>query len=61
VRRAFVALCLDNLVMILRLFTDKLEVSGGLDIGSQLSAARRRARLGKATTSADEDDPAGYD
>jgi hypothetical protein len=29
----------------LRLFTDKLEVSGGLDMASQLSTARRRARI----------------
>jgi hypothetical protein len=31
----------------LRLFTDKLEMSGGLDIAFQLTAARRRARSGK--------------
>jgi hypothetical protein len=37
---------LEKLGKNLRLFTDKLEVSGGLDIGAQLSAARRRARMG---------------
>ncbi len=36
---------LEKLGKNLRLFTDKVEVSGGLDIASQLSAARRRARL----------------
>ena len=37
---------LEKLGKNLRLFTDKLEVSGGLDIGAQLSAARKRARIG---------------
>jgi hypothetical protein len=36
---------LEKLGKNLRLFTDKMEVSGGLDIATQLSAARRRARL----------------
>jgi hypothetical protein len=36
---------LEKLGKNLRLFTDKVEVSGGLDIGAQLSAARRRARI----------------
>jgi phage terminase small subunit len=35
---------LEKLGKNLRLFTDKLEMSGGLDIGAQLSAARRRVR-----------------
>jgi len=33
----------------LRLFNDKLEVSGGLDMASQLSAARRQARIAADT------------
>lgn len=41
---------LDKLGKNLRLFTDKLEVSGGLDIASQLTAARRRARMEKEPT-----------
>jgi hypothetical protein len=35
---------LEKLGKNLKLFTDKLEMSGGLDIATQLSAARRRAR-----------------
>jgi hypothetical protein len=38
---------LEKLGKNLRLFTEKLEVSGGLDIAAQLSAARRWARFGK--------------
>jgi hypothetical protein len=38
---------LEKLGKNLRLFTDKLEVSGGPDIASKLSAARRRARTDK--------------
>jgi hypothetical protein len=38
---------LEKLGKNLRLFTDKLEMSGGLDIASNLSSARRRARLEK--------------
>jgi phage terminase small subunit len=45
---------LEKLGKHLKLFTDKIEVSGGLDIGSQLSAARRRARLGKDKSDRDE-------
>jgi phage terminase small subunit len=47
---------LEKLGKNLKLFTDKLEMSGGLDIASQLSAARRRAKLGKDP--ADEADAA---
>jgi phage terminase small subunit len=36
---------LEKLGKNLKLFTDKLEMRGGLDIGAQLSAARRRARM----------------
>jgi phage terminase small subunit len=36
---------LEKLGKNLRLFAEKLEVSGGLDIASQLTAARRRARM----------------
>jgi hypothetical protein len=36
---------LEKLGKNLKLFTEKLEVSGGLDIGAQLSAAWRRARM----------------
>jgi phage terminase small subunit len=45
---------LEKLGKNLRLFTDKLEVSGGLDIAMELSAARRRARLGKDELDRDE-------
>jgi phage terminase small subunit len=38
---------LEKLGKNLKLFTDKMEMSGGLDIASNLSAARRRARLKK--------------
>jgi hypothetical protein len=44
---------LEKLGKNLRLFTDKLEVSGGLDIASQLSAARRRARIDRNETCED--------
>jgi hypothetical protein len=47
---------LDKLGRNLRLFTDKLEVSGGLDIASQLTAARRRAKLNKDRLDVDEDE-----
>lgn len=40
---------LKNLGKYLRLFNGKLEVSGGLDMVSQLSAARRRARIAADT------------
>jgi phage terminase small subunit len=36
---------LEKLGKNLKLFTDKLEMSGGLDIASRLTAARRRAKL----------------
>lgn len=36
---------LEKLGKNLKLFTDKLEMSSELDIGAQLSAVRRRARL----------------
>jgi hypothetical protein len=39
----------------LRLFTDKLEMSGELDIASHLAAARRRARLISGKVHGDED------
>jgi hypothetical protein len=45
---------LEKLGQNLRLFTDKLEVSGGLDIASQLTAARRRARMTPDKAGADE-------
>jgi hypothetical protein len=35
-------------------FTKKLEVSGGLDIASQLPTAHRRTRLGQAASDPDE-------
>jgi phage terminase small subunit len=38
---------LEKLGKHLKLFTEKVEVSGGLDIASQLTAARRRARMEK--------------
>ncbi len=38
---------LEKLGKNLKLFTEKVEMSGGLDIGAHLSAARRRARLEK--------------
>jgi phage terminase small subunit len=38
---------LEKLGKNLRLFTDRVEVSGGLDIALQLTAARRRARMAK--------------
>jgi phage terminase small subunit len=41
---------LEKLGKNLRLFTDRVEVSGGLDIALQLTAARRRARLEKEPT-----------
>ena len=41
---------LEKLGKNLRLFADRVEVSGGLDIASNLSAARRRARLEKKET-----------
>jgi phage terminase small subunit len=47
---------LEKLGKNLRLFTDKLEVSGGLDIASQLSTARRRARAAAGTVGADENE-----
>jgi hypothetical protein len=47
---------LDKLGRNLRLFTNKLEVSGGLDIASQLTAARRRAKLNKDRSDVDEDE-----
>jgi phage terminase small subunit len=49
---------LEKLGKNLRLFTDKVEVSGGLDIASQLTAARRRARLGPADVDEGVDDAA---
>jgi phage terminase small subunit len=45
---------LEKLGKNLKLFTEKLEVSGGLDIGSQLSAARRRARMSMGSVGEDE-------
>jgi hypothetical protein len=50
---------LEKLGKNLKLFSDKLEVSGGLDIGSQLTAARRRARLGKDKSDMDEAEEVG--
>jgi hypothetical protein len=38
---------LEKLGKNLRLFADRVEVSGGLDIATQLATARRRARLDK--------------
>ena len=54
---------LEKLGKNLRLFTDKLEVSGGLDIASHLSAARRRARMetGSIETAENEEDAAAQD
>jgi hypothetical protein len=46
---------LEKLGKNLRLFTDKVEVSGGLDIASQLSAARRRARISSDTADRNEE------
>jgi hypothetical protein len=46
---------LEKLGKNLKLFTDKLEMSGGLDIGAQLSAARRRARMAADEVHEDED------
>src|SRR3712207_2744004 len=40
---------LEKLGKNLKLFTGKLEMSGGLGIGAQLSAARRRARMSKGS------------
>jgi hypothetical protein len=40
---------LEKLRKNLHLFTEKVEVSGGLDIALQLTAARRRARLDSGT------------
>ncbi|MBA1159370.1 terminase small subunit [Microvirga mediterraneensis] len=45
---------LEKLGKNLKLFTDKMELNGSLDIGSALQAARRRARL--RNTSADMSD-----
>jgi hypothetical protein len=42
----------------LRLFTDKLKVSGEPDIASQLSAARRRARMGRTAAASEDDEDA---
>jgi phage terminase small subunit len=47
---------LEKLGKNLKLFTEKVEMSGGLDIASNLSAARRRARLGKEMADAEEDE-----
>ncbi|MGF9763929.1 hypothetical protein AAII07_53335 [Microvirga sp. 0TCS3.31] len=47
---------LEKLGNNLKLFTDKLEVSGGLDIASQLSPARRRARMDAGAAGADENE-----
>ncbi|WP_404289683.1 terminase small subunit [Microvirga sp. RSM25] len=47
---------LEKLGKNLKLFTDKLEMSGGLDIGAQLTAARRRARIAADTIRTDEND-----
>jgi phage terminase small subunit len=41
---------LEKLGKNLKLFTEKVEMSGGLDIASQLTAARRRARMEKEPT-----------
>jgi phage terminase small subunit len=39
----------------LKLFTDKMEMSGGLDIASSLTAARRRARMPSSKIEPEED------
>jgi phage terminase small subunit len=49
---------LEKLGKNLRLFTDKIEVSGGLDIASRLSAARRRARIGRTAAASEDDEDA---
>jgi hypothetical protein len=41
---------LEKLGKHLKLFTNRVELNGGLDIASNLSAARRRARLEKEPT-----------
>jgi phage terminase small subunit len=45
---------LEKLGKNLKLFTEKVEVSGGLDIASQLTAARRRARMTPDKAEADK-------
>jgi phage terminase small subunit len=46
---------LEKLGKNLRLFADRVEVSGGLDIASQLTAARRRARIHEDAVGTDDD------
>jgi phage terminase small subunit len=49
---------LEKLGKNLKLFSDRLEVSGGLDVAATLSAARRRARIEKgAEAEKGEDEP----